>query len=99
MRKSPRDSGNQNASSYDLMHMSAVTYSDGNSNERPVVTSGDVADRASRRWRAIWRVHFYSGMIAMPFILLMAVTGLVILYTQPIQDLTEGDLRTVTDTG
>ena len=81
------------------MHMSAVTYSDGSSNERPVVTSGDIADRASRRWRAIWRVHFYSGMIAMPFILLMAVTGLVILYTQPIQDLTEGDLRTVTDTG
>lgn len=79
--------------------MSAVTYSDGNSNERPVVTSADVAEKASRRWRAIWRVHFYSGMIAMPFILLMAVTGLVILYTQPIQDLTEGDLRTVTDTG
>jgi uncharacterized iron-regulated membrane protein len=99
VRKSPRDSGNQNESSYDQMHMSAVTYSDGSSNERPVVTSGDVADRASRRWRAIWRVHFYSGMIAMPFILLMAVTGLVILYTQPIQDLTEGDLRTVTDTG
>lgn len=99
MRKSPRDSGNQRGSSYDLMHMSAVTYSDGSSNERPVVTSGDLADRASRRWRTLWRVHFYSGMIAMPFILLMAITGLVILYTQPIQDLTEGDLRTVTDTG
>jgi uncharacterized iron-regulated membrane protein len=50
---------------------------------------------ASRQWRSIWRVHFYAGMFAMPFIVLMAVTGLVILYTDPIQDLTEGDLRTV----
>lgn len=50
---------------------------------------------SSRQWRSVWRIHFYSGMFAIPFILLMAVTGLVILYTQPIQDLTEGDLRTV----
>lgn len=40
-------------------------------------------------------VHFYSGMFALPFILLMAVTGLVILYTDPIQQLTEGDVRSV----
>jgi uncharacterized iron-regulated membrane protein len=50
---------------------------------------------AGRQWRTAWRIHFYSGMFALPFIALMAVTGLVILYTQPIQDLTEGDLRTV----
>ena len=31
----------------------------------------------------------------MPFILLMAVTGLVILYTQPIHDAMEGDRRVV----
>lgn len=34
-------------------------------------------------------------MFAMPFILLMASTGLVILYTDPIQDLTQGELRKV----
>ncbi len=50
---------------------------------------------ASRQWRALWRIHFYAGMFALPFILLMALTGLVILYTQPIEDFTEGDLRTV----
>ena len=48
-----------------------------------------------RRWRSVWRIHFYAGVFAMPFLLLMALTGLVILYTQPIQDLTQGDLRTV----
>ncbi|HEX5365643.1 MAG TPA: PepSY domain-containing protein [Acidimicrobiales bacterium] len=56
---------------------------------------GDGGAAASRRWRSVWRIHFYSGMFALPFIALMAVTGLVILYTQPIQDLTEGELRKV----
>jgi uncharacterized iron-regulated membrane protein len=50
---------------------------------------------ASRRWRSLFRIHFYAGMFAMPFILLMAFTGLVILYTQPIQNLSQGDLRRV----
>jgi uncharacterized iron-regulated membrane protein len=53
------------------------------------------AQASSRQWRALWRIHFYSGMFAMPFILLMAVTGLVILYTQPIEDATQGSIRTV----
>lgn len=55
----------------------------------------DARAAASRQWRSLWRIHFYAGMAAMPFILLMAVTGLIILYTQPIQDLTQRDLRIV----
>lgn len=58
-------------------------------------TTGDRDDSSSRQWRSLWRVHFYSGMFALPFILLMAITGLVILYTDPIQQLTEGDVRSV----
>lgn len=61
-------------------------------------TSGGDTD-TSKRWRSLWRIHFYAGMFSMPFILLMAVTGLVILYTQPLQDLTQGDVRTVRDQG
>jgi uncharacterized iron-regulated membrane protein len=69
----------------------------------PIVTNRDeVASSAgssghssSRQWRSLWRVHFYSGMFAMPFILLMAVTGLVILYTDPIQQATEGGIRSI----
>ena len=59
-------------------------------------SDGGTADAAGRQWRSMWRVHFYSGMFALPFILLMAITGLVILYTEPIQQLTEGDVRSVT---
>jgi uncharacterized iron-regulated membrane protein len=56
------------------------------------------ADRASRRWRAIWRTHFYAGIFAVPFLVMMALTGLVILYTQPIRSLTQDHLRNVTTT-
>jgi uncharacterized iron-regulated membrane protein len=57
--------------------------------------SGTESDDQSRRWRSLWRIHFYSGMFAMPFVVVMALTGLVILYTQPIQDAVDGRLRTV----
>lgn len=50
---------------------------------------------ASKRWRNLWRVHFYAGAIAAPFLVLFAITGLVILYTQPIQDGFQKDLRRV----
>jgi YD repeat-containing protein len=55
----------------------------------------EVKGDRSRRWRSMWRVHFYAGIFAFPFILLMAITGLVILHTQPIQDLTENRYRKV----
>ncbi|MGB8859524.1 MAG: PepSY domain-containing protein [Ilumatobacteraceae bacterium] len=59
-----------------------------------------VGDRGgSRRWRSVWRIHFYAGMFSIPFLLLMAVTGLVILYTTPLQNATEGDLRQVKEVG
>lgn len=69
----------------------------------PIVTTTDEStsrtgasgNSSSRQWRSLWRVHFYSGMFAMPFILLMAVTGLVILYTDPIQQATEGGIRSI----
>ena len=49
-------------------------------------------DSDSRRWRAVWRTHFYAGVVAAPVLLLLALTGLVILYTQPINDLSSGDV-------
>ncbi len=57
--------------------------------------AGSGGGEGSRQWRSLWRMHFYAGMFAIPFILLMATTGLVILYTQPLRDATEGDRRVV----
>lgn len=75
--------------------MTALTYATGDGGSGTTADTDLAAADGSRRWRSIWRIHFYSGMFAMPFILLMAVTGLVILYTQPIEDLTQGDVRKV----
>ncbi len=77
--------------------MSAVSYANASEPTRPAITSA--ADRVSRRWRSVWRIHFYAGMFAAPFLVMMALTGLVILHTQPLQDALQGDLRTVADTG
>jgi uncharacterized iron-regulated membrane protein len=80
--------------------MSTFSYAGGTGGSvAPVDAEALAADRASRRWRAIWRTHFYAGIFAAPFLVLMALTGLVILYTQPIHSLTQGDLRDVKDTG
>ena len=57
----------------------------------PPTNSGD----ASRRWRTLWRTHFYAGIISAPVLLMFALTGLVILYTQPYLDATQGHLRVV----
>jgi uncharacterized iron-regulated membrane protein len=70
------------------------TQSDPTAQPNPT-TDPDDRSATSRRWRSLFRIHFYAGMFAMPFILLMALSGLVILYTQPIQQLTQGDLRAV----
>lgn len=59
----------------------------------------DAEARASRRWRTLWRTHFYAGLFAAPVLVMFAITGLVILYAQPIQDVLQGDLRTVSASG
>lgn len=79
--------------------MTALTYADGADAPRPITDLDTSAAETSRRWRSVWRMHFYAGMVSMPFILMMALTGLVILYTQPIEDLTQGDIRTVEPAG
>ena len=74
--------------------MTTLDYSD--YSEQPAPTPvATTAAATSRQWRSIWRIHFYSGIFAIPFILFLSVTGLVILYTQPIENLLEGDIRTV----
>jgi uncharacterized iron-regulated membrane protein len=37
--------------------------------------------------RSVWRIHFYSAIFAAPILIVMALSGLVIMYTEPIQSL------------
>lgn len=62
---------------------------------RVAFAKGSEADRRSRFWRTVWRVHFYAGMLVIPFLVTLAVTGTLILYEDPLNDVADGELRFV----
>ena len=65
--------------------------------ERPVPPK--VPDRSrqaqGRALRRIWRIHFYAALFSAPFLVILSVTGLIILYTNQIQPIAHRDLLVV----
>jgi uncharacterized iron-regulated membrane protein len=49
----------------------------------------------SSLYRAVWRWHFYAGLIVMPFLILLAVTGSLYLFKPEIERLVYRDLIVV----
>jgi uncharacterized iron-regulated membrane protein len=45
-----------------------------------VKTSVDAGANASSLYRAVWRWHFYAGLLVLPFLVLLAVTGALYLF-------------------
>jgi uncharacterized iron-regulated membrane protein len=73
---------------------------EGSNPTRLATEGGSIADespsaRASRSWRTVWRLHFYAGVLSIPMMLIFSLTGLIILYTDPINRVVESDRRTV----
>lgn len=50
---------------------------------------------ASALYRAVWRWHFYAGLIVLPFMILIAITGGLYLFKDEINNAFYGDLRIV----
>lgn len=46
--------------------------------------------------RRIWRLHFWVGLFSAPTLIVLAATGLIILYTQPLDLWLHRDLKVVT---
>ncbi len=66
-----------------------------------MVTVEESVDRDERRGQAailrrIWRLHFWIGLFAAPALITLACTGLIILYTQPLDLWLNRGLTTVT---
>lgn len=40
---------------------------------------------STRLYRSVWRWHFYAGIVVVPFLIVMALTGLVMLYGNSIE--------------
>lgn len=49
-------------------------------------------------YMSVWRWHFYAGLYAIPFLLMLSVTGLLMLYAPVIERWTNQDLFTVEQT-
>ncbi|MDR6775657.1 PepSY domain-containing protein [Azospirillum sp. BE72] len=60
-----------------------------------VLSSGSGAGRSSDLYRAVWRWHFYAGLIALPFLILLAVTGALYLFKDEIDGLVHRDVKSV----
>ena len=50
----------------------------------PVAAAADQS-ASTRLYRSIWRWHFYAGIVVVPFLVVMALTGLVMLYGNSIE--------------
>ncbi|WP_158045293.1 PepSY-associated TM helix domain-containing protein [Skermanella pratensis] len=46
-------------------------------------------------YRAVWRWHFYAGLLALPFLILLAVTGAAYLFRDEIDNIVYRDLKYV----
>ncbi|POR51307.1 PepSY-associated TM helix domain-containing protein [Bosea psychrotolerans] len=53
------------------------------------------ADRAISFYRAVWRWHFYAGLMTLPFLILLAVTGGLYLFHHDLDRLIHRDLKQV----
>lgn len=65
-----------------------------------VTVEREPVDRDERRGQAailrrIWRLHFWIGLFAAPALITLACTGLIILYTQPLDLWLHRDLKVV----
>lgn len=60
----------------------------------PAVTEGHLS-----LYRAIWRWHFFAGLLVIPFMLNLAVTGSLYLFKDEINDTVFAYRNVVTDTG
>ena len=49
----------------------------------------------SKLWRTLWRTHFFAGLVIAPALLWFAFTGLIILYTDPVDEALNGEIMTV----
>lgn len=53
------------------------------------------SDAPSSLYRAVWRWHFYAGLMVLPFMVLLAITGGLYLFHDEIDGLVHSDLKRV----
>lgn len=59
------------------------------------VSSSAGGTTPSNLYRAVWRWHFYAGLLSLPFLILLAVTGALYLFRDEIDGIVHRDLKQV----
>jgi uncharacterized iron-regulated membrane protein len=57
--------------------------------------AGPAARSATDLYRAVWRWHFYAGLLVLPFTITLAVTGALYLFRDEIDAIVHADLKQV----
>lgn len=63
------------------------------------VTSSSATSSAGHWYQAIWRWHFYAGLIVTPVLLMLSLSGLLMLLSKPLDTWLNRQLLVVTATG
>ncbi len=61
----------------------------------PVSNIAVPSARGTDLYRAVWRWHFYAGLIVLPFLVSLAVTGALYLFRDEIEAIVHADLKKV----
>jgi uncharacterized iron-regulated membrane protein len=71
---------------------------DAGADDAAAVAAGDprATSRRSKLFPAIWRWHFYAGLLSIPVIVLLCLSGIVYLFKPQIDAIAWGDMRNVT---
>lgn len=56
-------------------------------------SAAGTAAAPSNLYRAVWRWHFYAGLLSLPFLILLAVTGALYLFRDEIDAIVHRDLK------
>ncbi|PYE89937.1 PepSY-associated TM helix domain-containing protein [Phyllobacterium leguminum] len=57
--------------------------------------AGAATRSASDLYRAVWRWHFYAGLLVLPFMITLAITGALYLFRDEIEAIVHSDLKRV----
>ncbi len=62
-------------------------------------TAAKDAPLSTRFYRVVWRWHFYAGLFVIPFVLILSITGIVMLFKPQLNSLMYSDLMMVQPAG
>ncbi len=62
----------------------------------PETKSAAAGDRQPRLFRSVWRWHFYAGLLSIPVIVILGLSGIVYLFKPQIDAVAYGSMRGVT---